>query len=873
MFLDIMYLLRSELEVILDHTPTLLRDFQYSDVALFVVKCFLWPADKFVSFTKYHTATPFAFFLRDDLPKNPSLVFFPSKFSFLIWEGWFLKFLRNRLMSQQSTPSARLFWGYLQGIKRGTKQVGEDFVLQSLKDHVLAMSKLPPPDVHRLAPLEPLMTKFYSTNKVLKLNWTLDEREELVGFTYPYQVEGRFHLPRQNLYEPSRAAAAEIKRSHGGGREFIRHELMEDQGLYYRDSLPSNTHSVNKRGQSIPALRRAVEFSSELFRMIETRPGVVEKLYENTPLYSRRDQRRFVEKHATSSVGQAYVSAVLEPIKVRLITKTEAFTTAFNQVVQKSLWAHNAQFPQFVLTTRPLVLTDFHDLLDREKSVGVGSMTLHEYFDVGSFWNSGDYKAATDNLDINLTKLIMETWISKTILTPLEISSIRRILYEQQLHYPELYEDDIADFMDQEGIHNLSGRFGASLLQKNGQLMGSVLSFPILCVANLLCYWNTLRILSWIFENKYMVHLMLPHHGEDSEESFCTFLKACVHAQSNPGSSETDFLSVLDTLADSVPMFYDACSIKDLPVLINGDDILFRSNPFFNVLWERYGYTKAGFQKSVGKNYLSRDYLTINSECFRFSTRLLNEKKGDRATYFSFTKIDYLNVALLLGQRNRYVVGIDSNPVKGEESLPITDQYNLLIKGANDPLRAHKRFMHYRKEELLHFTKGFQNFFGSTSLGGMGALPPLGLDLSKVFTTSQKRYAYLLYSKYQGFRSESHTLSLAEFKKLFQRTTFSSDTSSLLYPVKGGHFVTFRIGLNSLEVLNRGESFHDLPNSEPLLFRSGISLSERSYKIEGLTTPLLRKLLLKNSHVSSQLKDTDILLFFQPVIILTKPDL
>jgi hypothetical protein len=216
----------------------------------------------------------------------------------------------------------------------------------------------------------------------------------------------------------------------------------------------------------------------------------------------------------------------------------------------------------------------------------------------------------------------METWISHSVLTPLERSAIRRVLYEQQIHYPTVYEDEIASFMEEQGIHNLSGKFGASLLQKNGQLMGSVLSFPILCIANLLCYWNTLRIYQWLLENS-----LQSLAGSSPTGAFALYLDELkIFDTLSPADALLRFeTSLLRTFAERCPIDYNPTRLQDLPVLVNGDDILFRSNSLFNAIWENYGYTLAGFQKSVGKNYLSRSYLTINSECFHVTQNVVKK--------------------------------------------------------------------------------------------------------------------------------------------------------------------------------------------------------------------------------------------------------
>jgi hypothetical protein len=74
--------------------------------------------------------------------------------------------------------------------------------------------------------------------------------------------------------------------------------------------------------------------------------------------------------------------------------------------------------------------------------------------------------------------------------------------------------------------------------------MGSILSFPILCVVNLLCYWRAVE----------------RYWGKQ-------------------------------------------VSLRKLQVLINGDDILFRANARLYAIWQEE-IKEVGFELSVGKNYI-----------------------------------------------------------------------------------------------------------------------------------------------------------------------------------------------------------------------------------------------------------------------------
>jgi hypothetical protein len=154
---------------------------------------------------------------------------------------------------------------------------------------------------------------------------------------------------------------------------------------------------------------------------------------------------------------------------------------------------------------------------------------------------SGDYSAATDNLKIEVTKTIFEVVLAKLV-EDLDYSDeafelvtlCRKVLYEHQLSYPKKY-----------GIEPLT--------QATGQLMGSVLSFPILCLANCICCW--------------------------------------------------------------ISLYPEVDSLERLPILVNGDDITFSCTRSRYKHWCE-SLADFGFVKSVGKNYCHKRFMIINSELF-----------------------------------------------------------------------------------------------------------------------------------------------------------------------------------------------------------------------------------------------------------------
>jgi hypothetical protein len=295
---------------------------------------------------------------------------------------------------------------------------------------------------------------------------------------------------------------------------------------------------------------------------------------------------------------------------------------------------------------------------------------------------SGDYSAATDKLNINFTKACFESFLKRTNYS-LELQILlRSVLYEHNIHYP-----------------NSTGLPAAR--QRSGQLMGSPLSFPILCMCNLICY-----------------HMALE-----------------------------EFLG-------------KKVNFNELPVLINGDDILFPSNSKLSAIWRR-NVAAVGFELSVGKNYIHTNVLTVNSECFCYHY-------GSR----NFTKMKFLNCGLLTGQSK-------SGGSASERSDQTIDSiYNELIANSPNKLRSHQRFLFYFKDQILSHTKAGTmhfNLFIDRNLGGLGFInDAVTLKLTK---TQRLLAAYLEHDIKEKLKQNSTKFSRMKVIK----DTYSSTPLSKSY--------------------------------------------------------------------------------------------
>nr|UJQ92811.1 MAG: putative RNA-dependent RNA polymerase [Narnaviridae sp.] len=205
------------------------------------------------------------------------------------------------------------------------------------------------------------------------------------------------------------------------------------------------------------------------------------------------------------------VEPIVEPLKVRTITagRGELFCL---KPLQRAMWLAMGEFPQYVLT---------HGTNNLEPAIE----RIFKQSTEGDVWISGDYTAATDSVDLQASKAIMEGILSEIDHLPTKRWAMKE-LSPHLLFYPK-----------SSGL--------SPVLQESGQLMGSLLSFPLLCILN------------------------------NATAKFS--------------------------------------GLKDHQYLINGDDILMRTKPETYPLWKKQ-VSEFGLELSLGKNYISPEFGTVNSQ-------------------------------------------------------------------------------------------------------------------------------------------------------------------------------------------------------------------------------------------------------------------
>nr|UJQ92690.1 MAG: putative RNA-dependent RNA polymerase [Narnaviridae sp.] len=622
-----------------------------------------------VDWQKYLVAWPMARFLRQaELPPCPaSLERFLGEGSdtpkFNPWRtllsGPPRKHFRN-LLNSRSTENRpmRLFHAILQGVKRGCATVPGDFQVRAMRKHQAALTqKLPViPDEK----LELFRLKFRAIFRQ-RGKWSGGGR---VWTTYGADPRMRHFADQPG--NPGFHACFEGTRGSGGRAGYVRSCLLDEAPLLGQDSFLEDWPLVS---MAFSPKKGVTEDRRYLPRV---RNSVAQKL----ALESLRN---------SGGKCEAQVAGCLEPLKCRLITKGSGLPYWASMPIQQAMWQKLQKYSCFDLTGRPMDGSDISDVHEKCKSLG---LDFDEFV-------SGDYSAATDGLSQQINSLCLEEALGGVGATEAEREICRAVMGNHVIHYVRGLGKDWQ--FDANHACSFPGALKTEehkIEQTNGQLMGSPLSFPILCAINLAAFWLALE--------------------EYTGRSF---------------------------------------SIEQLPVKVNGDDILFKANGTFYPVWKKWT-NLAGFTLSLGKNYISRSFVTINSEGYHAD--LIRGRLRLR-------KLGFLNLSLLYGgSRSKEIDWRETRAnIAAREKyrdMPWTAKVNLCLEESVDARRTLLR-VHalYRDEIRAHTQEGEFNLHAALELGGLGITLPDGCQTT--FTKWQQRVAGYLHDmwKRRAFPNEVKT--------------------------------------------------------------------------------------------------------------------
>ncbi|GFM95148.1 RNA-dependent RNA polymerase, partial [viral metagenome] len=244
--------------------------------------------------------------------------------------------------------------------------------------------------------------------------------------------------------------------------------------------------------------------------------------------------------------------------------------------------------------------------------------------------------------------------------------------------------------------------------QVNGQLMGSIVSFNILCVCNLGGY----------------LAAKIAHYR-------------CLQSDQLLDDDQLKF-----RLRNYILVRLSADEFRMVRqwrrhVLINGDDLLAAQQRFFCRIFFIVS-AMLGLELSVGKTYEHLRYANINSTCFD----VVRGPDGTRTAY----EIPYLNTGLYFG--NNKVMSTretDNSEVELEELAPHVAVIDRVVEGALPGKSAEvlRNYVHHHRADLLKECRG-RNLFVARSLGGFGCRVPCGFTFH--VTPSQKSEIFRILS-------------------------------------------------------------------------------------------------------------------------------
>jgi hypothetical protein len=390
-----------------------------------------------------------------------------------------------------------------------------------------------------------------------------------------------------------------------------------------------------------------------LVGMLEIRPGSARELRFVDMSARVTDFQKYVDElwvNRLDSGLHATPVPILEPLKVRVITKGEA--AEYYRCIELQKLMHDA------LRKEQVFQCIGHPIEDDDWSNTFKSRA--ELAD-DEFYVSGDYKAATDNLNPRLSEYAWRC-----------ICSHVRLGWNRQL--PMLWTKYHA--LGKKALTGHILHYGEDQVEQSwGQLMGSPMSFPILCIVN------------------------------------CAATLVALGLKYGP----------------------------DVPVRVNGDDIAFIANPDSYARWKEVT-SKCGLEFSLGKNYISRDFVIMNSELRRAplhrewenlqETQVLYEFQGEELVEVipwewhpkAWKFEGFVNQCLL---HNVIKKGMDAGQTKDIYWTDLSSISSEILRGMGP--QAEKRLYHVFFKtygDVIAEAPSLCNKWFPKSLGGMGLQRP-----------------------------------------------------------------------------------------------------------------------------------------------------
>jgi len=340
--------------------------------------------------------------------------------------------------------------------------------------------------------------------------------------------------------------------------------------------------------------------------------------------------KRIVDKATYEEKPTAIPLGLAEALKVRVISKGPPYLYTMLKPLQRKLWKVLSQHPCFTLVGRPV---DADYVQSR-----MGSKLKED-----EYYLSVDYTDATNE---------MMSWASEAAVSAL--IDCLKLSVEEELAFKTALT---GHFIEYDGVIRK---------QTMRQLMGSIVSFPILCIVNAaICRWA-----KELSSNRYW-------------------------------------------------------SLSDCPLAINGDDAIIRTNELGKRMWEKIG-SFCGLSPSIGKVYFSKSFLNINSTTYTFypegweGFQVYREgKKINRLRHFRL--IPYVNLGLLFSLKRS---GGSYNIQDSDENSSFGSRASALVTTSPYSIRERVlcQFIHLQSSKL---SRARIPWFIPEQFGGLG-LPCVG---------------------------------------------------------------------------------------------------------------------------------------------------
>jgi len=368
-----------------------------------------------------------------------------------------------------------------------------------------------------------------------------------------------------------------------------------------------------------------------------------------------------------------------EALKIRVISKGPPHIYTFLKPLQKLMWSNLKNNLVFKMIGTPF---QAHHIAER-----IGKVTDEDII------INGDYKASTDNL---------HSWVSQTIVN--EMIACFRECYDPETDF--VFDDEFAKIFMTSLTNHKFEIDGKWVEQAEGQLMGSVTSFPILCLANAaMCRW------ALELSNGKNYHL-----------------------------KDTD-LRNKSTIA---------------PLLINGDDCTLKGKrDRLREIWEKIT-TFGGLETSIGKTLFSvvgKPIVVLNSKTFHYDVEwgTWEEKK-------------FVNMGILLG-KVRSAAG--SANVRGYGQMGTL--HRKLKEQSPDGVwdEVSSRFIHYNRsvlEQCPNIPWSAPEYLGGPGLVSKG-LTKFDLRQISIIILKSKDKKFQIVKETIDKDWEMHELVQEEFKK------------------------------------------------------------------------------------------------------------